>query len=269
MTAEKIRLEIRVNEETKYPYICDQDGRTFAGGKSSSIDFQHDDYARATITARLHANGKPMLNAGGGLRKKPDPEPSIPPEEQVLSFAYAETWGVGDVVKLREDSDGSGSAYWRIGFAYLITEKTTHGTLFVAQDVGDPVEISMGIARRWFRLARKAEKVAEQGKSEERKSRSLREIFCGFKSPSLFAVTELAMSPLTEKACLARIDDLEETVRNLREELKERKEEDGYPAERIVKLGAAALDIIAKADIGSALIYQHPDGSTTLVKRIQ
>lgn len=194
---------------------------------------------------------------------------AIPPEEQVLSVADPETWGVGDVVRIREDSDGSGSAYWRVGFAYLITEKTTHGTLFVAQDVGDPIEISIGIARRWFRLARKAEKVSEQGKTEERKPRSLREIFCGFKSPSLFVVTELALSPITEKAYLARIDELEGAVRNLREELKERKEEAGDPAERIVEINSVFSDIFAKAKPGEVMTYFHLDGSKTFIRRIQ
>lgn len=307
MTTEKIRLEIRIDAESGAPYVCDQDGRTFAGGKSSMLDFKHDDYARATITARLHANGKPMLNAGGGLLKKPDLGLGMPLEEQELSLVDPETWSVGDVVKLRESVLGSNSDYWNEDAGYRIENKTAHGTFFVNSSSGKPIEISMGIARRWFRLARKAEKVDDQGKSEERKPHkrslggSIREFFYGVQPPSLRDVScgihvtahdvseeattksyvdgdgnkftettyELPSSPLTEQYHQARIKELEVIVRNLREQLKERKEEAGYPAERIVKLSAAALDIIAKADIGSALIYQHADGSTTLVKRIQ
>lgn len=214
---------------------------------------------------------------------------AIPPEEQVLSVADPETWGAGDVVRLREDSDGSDSAYWHVGPGYLITEKTDHGTLFVTQDKGDPIEISMGIARRWFRLERKRHKRSLGGSIREffygSHEPSLRDVSCGIYDVSEEVTTksyvdgdgnkftettyELPSSPLTEQYHQARIKELEVIVRNLREELKERKKEAGYPAERIVKLSKAALDIIAKADIGSALIYQHPDGSTTLVKRIQ
>lgn len=314
MTAEKIRLEVRVDAETGAPYVCDQDGRTFAGGKSSSFNFEHDDYARATITARLHANGKPMLNAGGGLRKESAAQSGHPSAEQVdrelgkAIHAALNTqkqnpgnWEVGDVVCL-SGADGGDSKYWSAGKDYEVTEKSAHGTIFLSCDGVRPIEISMGIARRWFRLASNGDKLAEHGKSDERKQHksfmgalsryfykgrdiSLRNASCGAYDVSDDVVTrsytrsdgtkvtektyDLPSSVIAEERYQVQIDILEETVANLRAELKERKEESGYPCERIVKLNAAAFEILAKADIGSALIYQHPDDSTTLIWRIQ
>lgn len=274
MTTEKIRLEIRVDAESGAPYVCDQDGRTFAGGKSSSFNFEHDYYARATITARLHANGKPMLNAGGGLRKESAAQSAQPSADQVdrefFNAIHAAlntqkqnpgNWEVGDVVCL-SGADGGDSKYWSAGKDYEVTEKSAHGTIFLSCDGVRPIEISMGIARRWFRLARNGDKLAEDGKSDERKQHksftdelrryfhkwrdiSLRNASCGIQMTAYDVsddvvtrsytrgdgtkVTEktygFPSSVIAEERHQVQIDILEETVANLRAELKERKEE--------------------------------------------